>query len=117
MLVGNLTRDPEMRMLASGQQMVRFGVAVNRVYKDAQGQRHEEANFFNVTAFAKQAETLAHYAKKGTLIFIDGRLQARTVMNDKGESRTYHDIVVEGFQFLGGAGKGKTLEDEEEQAA
>ena len=100
MLVGNLTRDPETRMLANGQQMAKMGIAVNRVYKDKEGQRHEEADFFNLVAFEKRAETLGRFARKGSLLFVDGRLGSRTVQNDRGESRTFHDIVVEGFRFL-----------------
>lgn len=105
MMVGNLTRDPEIRVLASGQQMCRLGIAVNRVFRDKDGNKREEASFFNLVAFEKRAETLAKYAKKGCRIFVDGRLTARTVQNDRGESRTFHDIVVEGFQFLGGEAK------------
>jgi single-strand DNA-binding protein len=107
MLVGNLTRDPETRMLASGQQMARLGIAVNRVYKDKEGKRCEEANFFNLVAFEKRAEALSRFARKGSLLFVDGRLGARTVQNDRGESRTFHDIVIEGFQFLSPASRGQ----------
>jgi single-strand DNA-binding protein len=109
MLVGNLTRDPELRTLASGQLMVRLGIAVNRKYRDKDGALREEASFFNLVAFEKRAETLGRYAKKGARIFVDGRLQARTVQNDRGESRTFHDIVVEGFQFLDATVKDKPL--------
>ena len=102
LLVGILTRDPETRMLASGQQMTRLGIAVNRRYRDKDGALREEASFFNLVAFEKRAECLAKYGHKGQRIFVDGRLSARTVQNDRGESRTFHDIVVEGFQILDG---------------
>ena len=102
MLIGNLTRDPELRILASGQAMTRLGIAVSRKFRDKDGVLREEATFLNLVAFEKRAETLARYAKKGSRLFVDGRLTARTVQNDRGESRTFHDIVVEGFQFLDG---------------
>lgn len=111
MLVGNLTRDPETRVLASGEPMCRLGIAVNRAWRNRDGQRHEEASFFNLVAYAKQAECLAKHAKKGSRIFVDGRLAARTVQNDRGESRTFTDVVVEGFQFLGGTRKAPDAED------
>lgn len=117
MLVGNLTRDPETRMLASGQQMARMGIAVNRRYKDKEGKRHEEASFFNMVAFEKRAETLSRYARKGSLLFVDGRLDARTVQNDRGESRTFHDIVIEDFQFLSPANRGGETGDPRGAAA
>lgn len=100
MLIGALTRDPEMRFLANGDAMCRLGLAVNRVWTDKQGRRQEEASFFNLVAFGKRAEILSKYCKKGHRLFVDGRLNARTVTNDKGETRTFHDVQVEGFQFL-----------------
>ena len=100
LLVGNLTRDPEMRQLAPGRLMVRMGMAVNRQWVDKDGNKCEEASFFNIVAHEEKAEILVKYAKKGRRLFIEGRLTARTVTNDKGETRTYHDITVCEFQFL-----------------
>ena len=105
MLIGVLTCDPETRTLATDRAMTRLGIAVTRKFKDSRGHVQEETTFLNVVAYGKSAETLARYGKKGTRLFVDGRLSARTVQNDRGESRTFHDIVVEGFQFLDG---GKT---------
>lgn len=120
LLVGNLTRDPEMRALAAGGQMARLGLAVNRRWTDKEGAKREEANFFNLVAYDKQAETLGKFAKKGNRMLIDGALSARTVTNDKGEHRTFHDIRVRDFQFLdsapkdGGKPQPSPVDDEED---
>ncbi|MBI4869470.1 MAG: single-stranded DNA-binding protein [Candidatus Wallbacteria bacterium] len=106
MLIGNLTRDPEVRMLATGKQMTRLGMAVNRTWRDKEGQRREDVTFFNLTAFDRQAEMISKYARKGQRLFVDGRLQARTVTNDKGEARTFHDVRVRDYQFLDGTKDG-----------
>ncbi|MBI4870597.1 MAG: single-stranded DNA-binding protein [Candidatus Riflebacteria bacterium] len=108
MLIGNLTRDPEMRTLPTGAAMALTGIAVNRTYTDRQGNRKDEPTFLNLVAFEKRAEILGKFAKKGRPLFIDGRLRARTVQNDKGESRTFHDVLVEGIQFLDSSRGGGT---------
>ena len=120
MLIGNLTRDPELRYLASGKAMTRMGLAVNRTWTDKDGKRQEEASFFNLVAFDKRAETLAKYSKKGDRLFVEGRLDARTVTNDKGETHTYHDININEFQFLNSKrdgeskpAQGKTTDDDD----
>lgn len=100
MLIGNLTRDPELRYLPGGAPCAKVGIAVTRTWSDSKGDRQEEVSSFNVTAFDKRAELLAKYAKKGNRMFIEGRLSARTVTNDKGETRTFHDIILGDFQFL-----------------
>lgn len=117
MLIGNLTRDPELRFLASGQAMAKLGLAVNRRWKDKDGREQKEVTFFNLVAFEKQAETLAKFCKRGHRLFIDGRLTARTVTNDKGETRTFHDIRIDDFQFLtpsAKAGSGESTETDTE---
>jgi single-strand DNA-binding protein len=97
-------------MLPSGQAMTQLGIAVNRTWRDKDGSQQEEVSYFNLVAFDKRAETLGKYARKGNRMFVDGRLRARTVQNDKGESRTFHDVVVEEFQFLGGTAKASEAE-------
>lgn len=100
MLIGNLTRDPEVRFTATGKAMATFGMAVNRTWLDHDGRKHEEASFFNLVAYEKRAEVIGKYCKKGNRLFVEGRLEARTVTNEKGETRTFHNIVVNEFQFL-----------------
>ncbi len=99
-LLGNLTKDPDMRMMANGNPMTRLGLAVNRKWLDKEGQKRDEASFFNLVAYSKTAEFLGQYSRKGRKVLVDGRLQTRTVTNEKGENKTYHNIIVNDCQFL-----------------
>ncbi|MDI9355299.1 MAG: single-stranded DNA-binding protein [Cyanobium sp. MAG06] len=78
MIIGNLTRDPEMKALPSGINVTTFAVATNRYYKDAQGNKQEQVEYHNVTVFGKQAETSNQYLKKGQNVMIEGRIQTRS---------------------------------------
>ncbi len=102
-LCGNLTRDPEMRATSNGTQVCSFGIAVNRVYKDASGANVETVSFFDCSCWGKQGETIARYAKKGTSMLVSGRLEQRS-WDDKssGAKRSRVEIVVDEFNFLGG---------------
>ena len=97
-LYGNLTRDPEMRALPSGQQVANFSVATNRTYKDKDGQKKEQVEYHNVVAFGRTAEVIGQYLKKGRPIYVQGRLQTRSW--DKDGAKQYRtEIVLENFQF------------------
>ena len=96
-LMGTISRDPEFRMLASGQPMVRSEICVNWERGDG---ADKSVNNFRLVAFGKRAEVLGKFAVRGLRIFIDGRLASRTVQNDRGESRIFHEVVVEAFEFL-----------------
>ncbi len=97
-LYGNLTRDPEMRALPSGQQVANFSIATNRVYKDKEGQKKEQVEYHNVVAFGRQADLIGQYMKKGRPLFIEGRLQTRTW--DKEGAKQYRtEIVADRVQF------------------
>jgi single-strand DNA-binding protein len=119
-LLGNLTRQPELRYLPSNTPVVEFGLACNRRYKDAQGQDKEEAMFIDCSAFGKQAEILNQYCHKGDLLFVEGRLKLDT-WEDKqgGGKRSKHRAVVENFQLMprrdnaGGAGGGFSPEGDQ----
>lgn len=102
-LVGNLTRDPELRYTPKGTAIARIGLAVNRKYKDANGQLQEEVSFIDADAWSSQAETIAQYMRKGSPLLIEGRLKQDS-WEDKqtGQKRTALRVVVENFQFLGG---------------
>lgn len=104
-LYGNLTRDPEMRALPSGQQVANFSIATNRVYKDKDGQKKEQTEYHNVVAFGRQADLIGQYMKKGRPLYVDGRLQTRTWEKD-GAKQYRTEVVLENFQFgaSGGAG-------------
>jgi len=108
-LFGNLTRDPELKSLPSGNPVASFGIATNRVYKDANGQRQEVADFHNIVVFGRQAETSAQYLKKGSSAFIEGRLQTRSWEAQDGTKRSKTEVVADRVQFgprSGGSGGG-----------
>ena len=98
-LIGNLTRDPELRTLPSGMPVVSFGLATNRVWKNQQGQRQEDVQFHNVVVFGRQAETTSQYLVKGSLAFIEGRLQTRSWDGKDGTKNYRTEIVAERIQF------------------
>lgn len=97
-LVGRLTRDPELRYTNSNVAIVNFNLAVNRTFTNQQGQR--EADFINVVLWRKSAETLAQYAKKGTLLGITGRIQTRNYENQQGQRVYVTEVVADNFQLL-----------------
>ncbi|HEV8607284.1 MAG TPA: single-stranded DNA-binding protein [Tepidisphaeraceae bacterium] len=102
-LVGNLTRDPQLRYLPSQMAVVDIGLAVNHKWKTAQGEDREEVCFVDCSAFGKQAEIINQYCQKGRPLLVEGRLKYET-WEDKqgGGKRSKHKIVIEGFQLLGG---------------
>jgi single-strand DNA-binding protein len=110
-LYGNLTRDPELRALPSGQQVASFALATNRTYKDRDGNKKEAVEFHNIVAFGRLADLIGQYMKKGRPIYVEGRIQTRS-WDDKssGEKKYRTEIVVENFQFgpsaPGGPGQG-----------
>ncbi len=108
-LIGNLTRDPELRAIPTGTKVVQLGLATNRVWKDQSGAKKEATEYHNVVAFGRQAETLAQYCKKGSSLYIEGRLQTRSWEGQDGKKNYRTEIVLENFQFgpkAGGMGTG-----------
>jgi single-strand DNA-binding protein len=105
-LVGNLTRDPELRYTPKGMAIAKIGMAVNRTWKNEAGESKEEVTFVDVDAFGRQAETLAQYMKKGSPLLVEGRLKLDQ-WDDKqtGQKRSKLGVIVEGFQFLGGGNR------------
>lgn len=102
-LLGNLTRDPEIRRIASGTGCCQFGLAVNREWKNDAGQKQEEVTFIDVTAWGKQAELIGQYLKKGNPLFVEGRLKLdQWTDKNNGEKRSKLCVVMESFQFVGG---------------
>ena len=99
LLIGNLTRDPEMRSLPSGQAVVNFGIATNRVWRDKEGQKQQQADFHNVVAFGKLAETVNQYMKKGNMLYVEGRLTTRTWDAQDGTKKSRTEIIAETVQF------------------
>ena len=97
-LVGRLTRDPELKYTASGNATATFSLAVNRNFTNAEGER--EADFINCVIWRKPAETLANYAHKGTLLGVTGRIQTRNYENQQGQRVYVTEVVAENFQLL-----------------
>jgi len=95
---GNLTRDPEMKALPSGDNVTNFSVATNRVYNDRDGNKKEEVEYHNIVVFGKQAENVAKYLTKGSGAFIEGRLQTRSWDKD-GVKMSRTEIVADRVQF------------------
>lgn len=106
-LMGNLTRDPEVRYTSSGTAIAKLGIAVNRYWRNQEGQQQEEATFVDVDAFGKQAETIGQYLKKGRPIMVEGRLKLDQ-WDDKqtGQKRSKLGVTLENFQFLDSRGEG-----------
>ncbi|MCS1407109.1 MAG: Single-stranded DNA-binding protein [Verrucomicrobia subdivision 3 bacterium] len=100
-LVGNLTRDPELRYTPSGTAIARIGLAVNRTWRTETGENREEVTFVDIDAFSKQAETIAQYLRKGRPILVEGRLRLDQ-WDDKqtGQRRSKLGVVLESFRFL-----------------
>lgn len=106
-LIGRLTRDPELRTTPTGRNVCQFSIAVNRTYTSASGER--EADFINCVVWDKQAENLARYQKKGNQIAVDGRIQTRNY-DDKDGKRVYvTEILVNNISFLDAKGTGNTV--------
>jgi single-strand DNA-binding protein len=98
MIAGNLTRDVELRYTPSGTAIGNFSIAINRRWTSGEGEKKEEATFLNCVSFGKQAEIIAQYFKKGSGMFIEGRIQNRSWEKD-GVKRYATEIIVEEFQF------------------
>ena len=98
-ILGNLTRDPELRSLPSGVKVVSMSIATNRYWKDQNGAKQESVEYHNAVAFGKPAEIIAQYMKKGSSIYIEGRIQTRSWDGNDGQKRYRTEIVVENFQF------------------
>lgn len=105
-LLGNLTRDVELRFTQSGLAVAKMGMAVNRRSKSKDGEAKESTCFVDLTAFGKQAEVLDQYVGKGKPLFVEGRLEYST-WDDKngGGKRSKLEVIVENFQFVGGRGE------------
>ena len=109
MIYGNLTRDPETRALPNGTPVSSFSVATNRVYKDKNGAKQESVDYHNVVVFGRQAEIVTQYLRKGSSVFVEGRIQTRSWDDKDGTKKYRTEIVAEGFQFgpkSGGQGGG-----------
>lgn len=100
LMIGNLTRDPELRYVPSGSAVANFSIAANRAYTTQSGDRKEEVCYVRVVAWAKLAEICGEYLSKGSSVFVEGRLQSRSWEAADGQKRTTLEVVADNIQFL-----------------
>lgn len=105
-LIGNLTRDPELRYIPSGTAVSTFTIATGRAYTLASGEKREETCFVRVVAWARQAELCGEYLSKGSPVFVEGRLQSRSWETPEGQKRSTLELVAQNIQFLSKAPRG-----------
>ena len=105
-LVGRLGRDPETRYTSGGQAVANFSVATDESYKDRNGERQKRTEWHKIVVWGKQAEIAQQYLKKGSLVFIEGRIQSREWQDKEGQKRTSFEIVANNFRMLGGRAEG-----------
>jgi len=105
MLIGNLTRDPELRYIPSGSAVATFTVAVNRVYKTQTGEKKEQASFIRIVVWGRRAEVCGEYLSKGSPVFVEGRLQSREWEGQDGQKRQTLEVIADNVQFLRGGDK------------
>lgn len=98
-VIGNLTRDPEVRALPSGVKVASFSVATNRVWKDKNGAKQENVDYHNIVVFGRQADIVSQYMKKGSSILVEGRMQTRSWEDAGGQKKYRTEIIAERIQF------------------
>jgi single-strand DNA-binding protein len=98
-ILGNLTRDPEMRQTSSGQNVATFGVATNRMWKDQSGNKQTQTEFHNIVVWGRLAEIASQYLAKGRLVFIEGRLTTRSWQDQQGQKKYRTEVVAENMQL------------------
>lgn len=106
LLIGNLTRDPELRYIPSGSAIASFTLAMNRVYKLQTGEKKEEVSFVKVVVWGRMGEICGEYLKKGQPCFVEGRLQSRSWDGPDGQKRSALEVIANNIQFLGSKGTG-----------
>ncbi len=106
-LMGNLTRDPELRYTQNNVAICKLGLAVNRRFKDASGEWREEATFVDITIFGKRGEAFAKFHSKGKPAFIEGSLRFDTWEDQSGQKRSKLYVVGDSWEFVGGGGRGE----------
>jgi single-strand DNA-binding protein len=112
-LLGNLGRDPEMRYSASGDAIASFSIATTETWKDKGGQKQEKTEWHRITAFGKLAEIAGEYLKKGSSVYVEGRIQSNEYTDKEGVEKVSYGVVIDKLQMLGG----KQTESEARQPA
>jgi single-strand DNA-binding protein len=104
LLIGNLTRDPELRYTSGGTAVCHFDLAMNRQFKGKDGNLQKETTYIRVNVWSKQGENCANYLSKGRACFVEGRLNSRSWQTEDGQKRSAVEVVADNVQFLGGPG-------------
>ncbi len=114
LIIGNLTRDPELKALPSGSKVASFSLATNRTFKDRDGNRKEQVEYHNIVAFAKLGELCAQYLKKGSQAFVEGRMQTRSWDAADGSKKYRTEVIADNVQFgfKNGTGAGPSAPSE-----
>lgn len=110
MLIGNLTKDPEKRMTNSQQEVSTVSMAVNERFKDKNGQYQEKTEFVNLVFWRRQSQILNQYCKKGSSLFVEGKLQTQSWDDPNGQKRYKTEIVVSNFQMLGSGNRSENTD-------
>ncbi len=113
LLIGNLTRDPELRYIPSGQAVTSFTIAINRTYASQSGEKKEEVSFIRVVVWGRSAENCNEYLKKGSQVCVEGRLQSRSWDAQDGTKRSTTEVIAQNVQFLGRPSGGRGAENAE----
>ena len=116
MIIGRLTRDPEVRTTPSGQNVTSFGVATNLVWTGQDGQKNEKVEFHNIVAWRKLADIIGQYLKKGSKVYIEGRLQTRDWTGQDGNKRTRTEIIADNMIMLDSKGSGQAASSQATKA-
>ncbi|HIB00932.1 MAG TPA: single-stranded DNA-binding protein, partial [Phycisphaerales bacterium] len=104
LLMGNLTRDPELKQTPSNQSVAQIGLALNRKFKDREGNMREETTYVDCEAWGRTAEVMAQYLSKGKPVFVEGRLKLDQWQDKEGNNRSKLKVVIESFQFIDSKG-------------
>lgn len=110
-LMGNLTKDPDLKYTSGGAAVCNFGIAINRVYNNDDGEKQEEVTFIDIVCWNRLAEACAEYLHKGSPAFVEGRLKQNSWETEDGQRRYKHEIVARSVQFLS---NGKPSQDKDE---
>ena len=110
-LIGNLTRDPELRYIPSGTAVASFGLAVNRTYTNSDGEKVDDVCFIDIVAWNRLAEICGQYLTKGKPVFVEGRLQMNSWEQEDGKKRSKLKVIAQNIQFLSGGGKANAEEE------
>ncbi len=116
-LIGNLGRDPEMRYMPSGDAIANFSIATTETWKDKSGEKQEKTEWHRISMFGRLAEIAGEYLKKGSSVYIEGRLQTRKWQNKEGQDQYTTEVVANEMKMLGGRSGGNTFEVMDKEAS